>query len=119
LSAKVFAGQCLLIELGFRQGGAAGFGLRRVLIDQSGAEKGELAISEHKRLQTDRVILRPGPPEEVAVVLEIYRWFVEEEGVGDDMLATAILDRLQHRAHVLNIKGRGYRLRDLEEALKG
>ena len=37
---------------------------------------------------------------------------------GDDMLATAILDRLLHRAHVLNIKGRTYRLRDLEEALR-
>ena len=39
LSAKVFAGQCRLIELGFRQGGAAGYGLRRVLIDQSGSVK--------------------------------------------------------------------------------
>ena len=38
---------------------------------------------------------------------------------GDEVLATAILDRLLHRAHVLNFKGRGYRLRDLEEALKG
>ena len=28
LSAKVFAGQCRLIELGFRQGGSAGYGLR-------------------------------------------------------------------------------------------
>lgn len=92
LSAKVFAGQCRLIELGFRQGGAAGFGLRRVLIDQSGAEKGELAIGEHKSLQTDRVILRPGPPEEVAVVLEIYRWFVEE-GVGEAEIA----ERLNRR----------------------
>jgi DNA replication protein DnaC len=35
------------------------------------------------------------------------------------LLATAILDRLLHRAHVLNIKGRSYRLRDLEDALKG
>jgi hypothetical protein len=26
--------------------------------------------------------------------------------------------RLLHRAHVLNIKGRSYRLRDLEDALK-
>jgi len=33
LSVKVFAGQCRLIELGFRQGGAAGFGLRGVLLD--------------------------------------------------------------------------------------
>jgi len=37
---------------------------------------------------------------------------------GDEVLATAILDRLLHRAHVLNIKGRSYRLRDLEEAFK-
>ena len=37
---------------------------------------------------------------------------------GDEVLATAILDRLLHRAHVLNIKGRSYRLRDLEDTLK-
>jgi DNA replication protein DnaC len=37
---------------------------------------------------------------------------------GDEVLATATLDRLLHRAHVLNIKGRSYRLRDLEDALK-
>ncbi len=36
---------------------------------------------------------------------------------GDEVLATAILDRLLHRAHVLNIKGRSYRLRDLEQSL--
>ena len=34
LSVKVFAGQCRLIEHGFRQGGPAGYGLRRQLIDQ-------------------------------------------------------------------------------------
>jgi DNA replication protein DnaC len=37
---------------------------------------------------------------------------------GNEVLTTAILDRLLHRSHVLNIKGRSYRLRDLEEALK-
>ena len=37
---------------------------------------------------------------------------------GDEILATAILDRLLHHSHVLNIKGRSYRLRELEEALK-
>lgn len=55
LSAKVFAGQCRLIELGFRQGGAAGFGLRRMLLDQTGNPKRMLAHGEHKRIQTDRV----------------------------------------------------------------
>jgi DNA replication protein DnaC len=33
---------------------------------------------------------------------------------GDEVLATAILDRLLHRCHVLNITGRSYRLRELE-----
>lgn len=35
---------------------------------------------------------------------------------GDEVLATAILDRLLHRSHVLDVKGRSYRLRDLERA---
>ena len=78
LSAKVFAGQCRLIELGYRQGGPAGFGLRRVLLDQSGALKGELKRGEHKSLQTDRVVLRPGPEAEIEIVQRIYRGFLEE-----------------------------------------
>ena len=38
---------------------------------------------------------------------------------GDEALTTAILDRLLHKAHVINIKGRSYRLRDLENVLNG
>ena len=79
LSVKVFAGQCRLIELGFRQGGAAGFGLRRVLLDERGNVKGALQRGEHKSLQTDRVILIPGPDEEVAGVGKMYRWLIEED----------------------------------------
>lgn len=74
----MLAGQCRLIELGFRQGGPAGYGLRRFLIDQTGSIKSELTRGEHKSLQTDRVILQPGPDTEVAVVTQIYRWFVDE-----------------------------------------
>lgn len=78
LSVKVFAGQCRLIELGFRQGGPAGFGLRRQLVDEKRERKALLGRLEHKSIQTDRVILVPGPPEEIAVVREIYRHFVED-----------------------------------------
>jgi DNA invertase Pin-like site-specific DNA recombinase len=53
LSTKVFAGQCRLIELGYRQGGPAGFGLRRTLVDQTGTVKSELGRGEHKSIQTD------------------------------------------------------------------
>ena len=48
LSAKVFTGQCRLIGLGFRQGGMAGYGLRRQLIDEQRQPKGELA---HRRTE--------------------------------------------------------------------
>ncbi len=77
LSAKVFAGQCRLIELGFRQGGPAGYGLRRILVDQAGLMKGELVRGEHKCLQTDRVILMPGPENEIRTVNLIYSWFID------------------------------------------
>ncbi|GAA4358203.1 recombinase family protein [Variovorax defluvii] len=77
LSVKVFAGQCRQVELGFRQGGVAGFGLRRLMIDQSGSPKAQLERGEQKSLQTDRVILTPGPQAEVDTVLQIYRWFVD------------------------------------------
>lgn len=78
LSAKVFAGQCRLIELGFRQGGPAGFGLRRMLVDVQGNAKGELSRGEQKSLQTDRVILIPGPDDEVQQVNRMYKWFVDD-----------------------------------------
>jgi DNA replication protein DnaC len=37
---------------------------------------------------------------------------------GDEVMATAILDRLLHRCHVIGIKGRSYRLKELEKLLK-
>jgi len=77
LSVKVFAGQCRLIELGFRQGGPAGYGLRRQLIDEHRRPKGLLGQGEQKSLQTDRVVLVPGPETEVVTIRRIYRDFVE------------------------------------------
>ncbi|WP_294642448.1 recombinase family protein [uncultured Aureimonas sp.] len=76
LSVKVFAGQANLIRQGFRQGGAAGFGLRRMLVDETGASKGELRSGQQKSIATDRVVLVPGPADEVAVVKELYALFV-------------------------------------------
>ncbi|WP_256415909.1 recombinase family protein [Ruegeria sp. HKCCD8929] len=78
LSQKVFAGQQRLIELGYRQGGAAGFGLRRMLIDEAGRTKGILSRGEHKSIQTDRVTLVPGPADEIAIVNQIFLRFVND-----------------------------------------
>jgi DNA invertase Pin-like site-specific DNA recombinase len=98
LSVKVFAGQANLIRLGYRQGGAAGFGLRRMLIDQAGETKTQLGRGEHKSIATDRVILVPGPNVEVDIVREVYRLFVEgersERQIADQLNERGILTDL-------------------------
>lgn len=78
LSVKVFAGQSRLTTLGFRQGGRAGFGLRRQLLDEHGRPKMVLAFGQRKSLLTDRVVLVPGPAKDVALIRKIYRQFVVE-----------------------------------------
>jgi DNA invertase Pin-like site-specific DNA recombinase len=92
LSVKVFTGQRRLITLGYRQGGPAGFGLRRQLIDHTGTQKNVLDRGEQKSIQTDRVILIPGPPAEIEVVRSIYRAFVVD-GKSEREIALALNGR--------------------------
>jgi len=87
LSAKVFTGQCRLIRLGFRQGGPAGFGLRRQLLDEHRTPKAQLRRGEHKSLQTDRVVLTPGPSEEIEVVRRLYQMFVVQRRSESEIAA--------------------------------
>lgn len=76
LSEKVHAGQCRLASMGFRQGGMAGFGLRRTLLDEHGVPKAELRPGDRKSLQTERVVLVPGPAAEVETVRRMYDLFL-------------------------------------------
>jgi len=92
LSSKVFQGACRLIQLGFKQGGTAGFGLRRMLVDHTGQKKGLLKMGEHKSIQTDRVILVPGPDEEIATVRWMYEAFVKE-GKSEGEIAKVLNER--------------------------
>ena len=38
------------------------------------------------------------------------------ELLGDSVIASAVLDRLLHHSHVLNIRGESYRLREKRQA---
>jgi len=76
LSAKVFAGQSRLVRLGYKQGGSPGFGYRRQLVDSAGNPKALLQRGQRKSLQDDRVVLVPGPSDEVSTVREIFEAFV-------------------------------------------
>jgi DNA invertase Pin-like site-specific DNA recombinase len=91
LSAKVFAGQCRLVKLGFHQGGAPGYGLRRQLIDEHRSTKGLLTRGQQKSIQTDRVILVAGPDDEVATVHRIYHLFLERH-LGEQSIADLLND---------------------------
>jgi hypothetical protein len=93
LSTKVFHGQCRLIERGFRQGGMAGFGLRRMLLDSAGNPDRILKRGERKSIQDERVILVHGPEKEVETVLWIYDQFVNQARTESEI------------AHLLNKKG--------------
>jgi DNA invertase Pin-like site-specific DNA recombinase len=93
LSAKVFAGQCQIATRGFRTGGPAGYGLRRLLLDEHGNAKTILRHGDRKSLQSDRVVLVPGPPEEVETVRSICRWFVEDRMFEGEIV------------HLLNTRG--------------
>ena len=78
LSTKVRAGQARLAKLGYKLGGTTPYGLRRMLLDPSGKPKQILAPGERKSLTTERVILVPGEPDEVAIVERIFREFADE-----------------------------------------
>src|SRR5438094_2743208 len=78
LGVKVLEGQKRLARLGFKQGGLPGYGLRRMLVSADRQAKQQLASGERKNITTDRVILVPGPAEEVQVVRDIYRMLSSE-----------------------------------------
>lgn len=72
LGIKVFAGQQTLALLGYRVGGTAGYGLRRMMISADGRRKLILKTYDRKAVKSDRVILVPGPKDEVARVRAIF-----------------------------------------------
>jgi hypothetical protein len=63
-----------------------------MLCGVSGDRKAVLRRGEQKSIQTDRVILVPGPPDEVETVLWIYRLFAEE-GKVESEVASALNER--------------------------
>lgn len=76
LSEKVYKGQCRLVRLGYRQGGPTAYGLRRLMVDAANLPKTRMKAGERKSFITDRVILIPGPANEIAVVNCVFHLIV-------------------------------------------
>lgn len=77
LSVKVWAGHRRITELGYKIGGYAGYGLRRQLLGRDGTPKQVLKLGERKSLQSEHVILIPGPQAEIEVIHRIYEMYID------------------------------------------
>jgi len=103
LGNQVFAAEREWAALGYKQGGSAGYGLKRLMISSGGEPKQVLAKGETKCLQSDRIILVPGNPKEVQCVQEIFRLVVEERKspfwISQELNRTGMLFRGQRWVH--------------------
>jgi DNA invertase Pin-like site-specific DNA recombinase len=100
LGVKTFAGKTRLALLGFRMGGTAGYGLRRMMISIRHTANMMLERGEYKSLSTDRIILVPGPKNEVECVGTIYK-MVTQDRLGPTQIASRL-----NQASVPYIEGR-------------
>jgi hypothetical protein len=78
LSVKVSAGQRRNAQMGFRNGGLAGFGFRRVAFEPDGSRRTVLMDGERKGIRNDRVTLEKGPEEEVRTVQQLFALFLDD-----------------------------------------
>lgn len=78
MGARCLGAARRMVHLGFKQGGRPGYGLRRLMVSADGKNKRVLENGELKAVRTDRVILIPGPEEEIQCVREMYRLLIEE-----------------------------------------
>ena len=86
LSAKVFKAQCRFVRMGYKQGGSAGYALRRQVVGPDGALKTELASGQRKGSTTDRVIFTLGPQNEIDTLRRIYSMYIDD-GLGETEIA--------------------------------
>jgi DNA invertase Pin-like site-specific DNA recombinase len=91
LSVRMSASKRRLAAMGFRQGGAPGFGFRRFVIPAHGRPGRVLEPGERKPFVTDRMKLVHGPKSEVALVRRIFKLFLDGAGrIGSSHIASQL-----------------------------
>lgn len=89
-----------LNRTGLSSRGTCWIGLRRQLVDRDRVPKAILGTGEQKSLQTDRVILIPGPDSEISVVREVYELFTKtghlERQIAEILNARGVVTDLGH-----------------------
>jgi hypothetical protein len=72
----------------FHVGATLGHSLCRYLVDENGTRKMELAFGQRKSIQTERVILVPGPAHEIETVNNVYDLFIERKSSLNEIART-------------------------------
>jgi DNA invertase Pin-like site-specific DNA recombinase len=111
LSVKVFAAQSRIAANGFHVGATPGYALRRVLLDERGQRKMELAFGQRKSIQTERVIIVPGPIDELETVQYVYDLFI------DQRLSLNAVSRTLNSKGIANVNGRDWTSISVRELL--
>lgn len=111
LSAKIFRAHHRLASLGLHQGGRPNYGLRRLLVDENRQPKFLLADGQRKSQHTDRVVLVPGPPNEVRVVRDIFRLYVNQRASIREIIRTLT------EKGVRNARGNSWSIQNITDIL--
>ena len=112
LSKKVFLGQCHVVTLGYWRGGPAGYGLRRMIVDEKGKSKSLLEYGQRKNLKSEHTILVPGPKSEQRLVQRIFTSFAV-----NGKTRTEIADDLNSRG-IRNAIGKPWSMLTISNTLK-
>lgn len=77
----------------------------------------EFGVWPYDRMAATALFALSARYERGSIILTSNKGFAEwGEVLGDQVIATAILDRLLHHSHILNIRGESYRLREKKQA---
>jgi DNA invertase Pin-like site-specific DNA recombinase len=83
LSQRVFVSKKRRAEMGFHQGSAPGYALRRIVVGKDGTVKHALRSGELKSMSSDHIILAPGLEREQKWVRWIYEQRIHGLQIGD------------------------------------
>lgn len=97
LSQRLTRARLAIAAKGYHSSGRAPFGLRRMVVDQEGVERGIMEAGQRKILAEYRTILTLGPEYEINIVRQIFNMFVHE-----NMSRAAIARKLNERGLTRN-----------------
>lgn len=111
LSVKITREHRRLAGMGFHQGGKPNYGLRRLLVDKHRNKKFQLQDGELKGLNSDHVILVPGPEHEVRIVQSIFQLYAVER------ISIRQIIRILAKANTRNARGTPWSIQNILDIL--